>query len=256
MNDLALKWYKILNFPEEFDSEFESNINRDINLCDEKERNLIDMLCRCEALKEEYTKHGIPEDILMDTLSDIVCWSKTCKKLTGKLGLIETFWISKHMDFKLFKLGRLQFTFGQAKINCSKHNLYEGDNILEIHIQEGGPLTPESCIDSIKKAEDFFHRYFPEYDYKCFTCHSWLLNEELKLFLKPDSNILKFQKLYDIVDREESDNAILYIFRWGITKEEVLNYECSNNLQKAIQNHVINGGKLYIATGIVEKNTY
>jgi hypothetical protein len=72
--------------------------------------------------------------------------------------------------------------------------LLPGQPIIEIHIPGGESMDIRACIASLQEASEFFPRYFPDYPFKAFVCHSWLLNNQFQEFLSPESNIIKFQK--------------------------------------------------------------
>ena len=95
-------WYKKLNFPSKYDGEFyraleEIEIPADSKLedydpkCEDGKRNLLAYLYFCEELKRRYEEKGIGEDILMDTLSDLVVWTDVWSELKGELWLGELY---------------------------------------------------------------------------------------------------------------------------------------------------------------------
>ncbi len=223
-------WYKKLNFPQRYDSEFyraleEIEIPADSTLaaydvtCQDGRRNLLSLLYFCQDLKQRYVEKGIGEDILLDTLSDLVVWTDVWSELKGQLWLNELYWLKFHLDMRLFKLGRLQFCLGKAKHDVPTHSLAKGEAVVEVHIQAVGPLNREDCLASIARARDFFAAYYPEHDYKHFTCHSWLMDKKLDEVLSADSNIIRFRDMFDIVHEQPSDAILKYIFKWDTTVE-------------------------------------
>ena len=75
--------------------------------------------------------------------------------------------------------------------------LQPGDPVLDIHIPATGPLTTHECARSIQRAAAFFQRNFPEKaPAKALICTSWILDAQLAQHLKPDSNIVNFQKQF------------------------------------------------------------
>jgi len=69
-----------------------------------------------------------------------------------------------------------------------------GDTILETHIPPGGGMAPERCIESMREAQAFFPRHFPESPFVGFACYSWVLNPELAEFYSPASNMVLWQR--------------------------------------------------------------
>ncbi len=263
VEEIIKKWYNILEFPKEFDNEFKSAVET-IKIADtitidnytssnDGKRNLLSFLYMCETLKEKYKEKNIPEEILIDTLKDIVIWNNIWSDLKGELYLNECSWLSKHLSGKLFKLGRLQFCMATANIDIPDEDVKKSDNVIEIHIPEGKGFTVEECKKSIEIAKYFFEKYFPEFKYKCFICHSWLLDDNLKDILEQSSNILAFQNMFDIKEREESDSIFKYIFNWNTTRRKLSKEIAVSSFALKVKEKGIKGGKFYENTGILKK---
>ena len=122
----------------------------------------------------------LTEKILVDTMTDIVRWTDIWTDLKGELWLGETGWLSRHLSMKLFAIGRLQFCMAPAEHSVEEKGISVGDPIIEIHIPAAGPLKTEDCLASIAAANEFFGKYYPDYKYKAFTCHSWLLDSRIQ----------------------------------------------------------------------------
>ena len=261
--EIIEKWYKALSFPTDYDKEFYSALNN-YNISDsiiienynkeEKngKRNLLSYLFMCENLKEKYKERKISEDILYDTLKDIVIWTNIWSDIKGEIFLGELDWLSRHLSMKLFKLGRLQFCMGKAEYDIRKNGIKKGENIIEIHIPEGEPLDIEECKKSVAQAEEFFERFFPEFEYKGFTCHSWLLDKSLKELLGENSNIIKFQNMFEIVFEEKSDAILKYVFKWDTKRRNVADYTAKTSFSKAVKEAVLSGHEFYESYGILK----
>ena len=256
------KWYNILKFPKKFDYQFKQAL-KDIKISDsikienfkettDGKLNLLSFLYMCEKLKSKYEDKKIPEEILIDTLSDILIWNNIWSDIKDELYLGECAWLKNHLSMKLFKLGRLQFCMGKAECDISHFNISKGDNVLEIHIPAVGPLTMEECERSIEYAKEFFSEYFPEFEYKCFTCHSWLLDKSLSAFLEPTSNILKFQNMFEEIKTEESDAILKYVFTWNINRRKLISENPSSSFAAKVKEHALADGKFYETLGILK----
>ena len=264
MKNTIRKWYSKLGFPQSMDKEFDRaldeikiNDGATVESYNTKEqngkKNLINFLYFCDALKEKYKSKNLPENILLDTLKDIVTWTKTWSDIKGELYLGELEWLKRHLEMKLFKLGRLQFCIAKSEFSIPEKGLQKGDNIIEVHIPEGEPLSTEECIKSLDNARRFFERYFPEYNYSLFTCHSWLLDTSLDEFLVPDSNILKFANLFKIARQDPSDALLGYIFKWGIKRKQLEDCTPTTSLAVKIKSAAENGRIFYEGLGYIGK---
>ena len=94
-------------------------------------RECLTLLERFPWLKDKYNEHGIPDQILRDTMSDLPIWMDACMKRTGQWGISpeETGWLALHFDFKLFKLGRLQFVPAKSSVKAEAYRCLTGDVI-------------------------------------------------------------------------------------------------------------------------------
>ena len=213
------KWYRKLNFPAHYDQEFYRALE-EVSIPSEStfesydlketngKKNLLSYLYFCEALSERYKEKGIPEQILLDTLGDLVIWTNVWSDIKGELYLGELPWLGNHMKMRLFRLGSLEFIARQSTVENQKAGLSEGDPILDIHIPNGAPLSPEKCRASIECAKQFYAKFYPEFEYHHIVTTTWLLDPTLEQFVGPQSNIVNFGKMFTLVDRHETYAAI------------------------------------------------
>ena len=260
----AEKWYLKLGFPNKYNKDFYRALDR-INVSDnvtvesfgegteDGERNLITYLSLCEGVAEKYREAGIPEDILIDTLYDIVRWCESYTAIKGRLYLGEIPWLRRHMSLNLFKLGRLQFAMADSFCDIPKYGIKSGDPVMEVHIPAGEKLSPEECRKSFEMAKEFFAKYFPEHKYEYFTCHSWLLDSVLNEILPENSNILAFKSLFDVVDEEESYAVLRYVFPWNTDESNVKDAVTFSAFSEKVKRHVLSGGVFHESLGVTKK---
>ena len=267
VKNFAEKWYKKLDFPKEYDKTFYELLGsedgfsemkfEDFDLEANKEcyaRNVIWALYFCEEVSVKFKEKGIPDEIMLNTLFDI---KDRIIRSTGELGYLAlkglNTWFVLHLSFKLFKIGSLQYQLRGSEGGAEHLGVSEGENVLAVHIPKGTSLSEEDCLKSFDEANSFFKKYFPEYEYKFFTCHSWLLDKTLNNFLAPDSNIIKFQNLFTYACQTPLDSAITFCFPYGVTRENIKDFTPKTSLQKKLRNHVLDGGLLYYSFGIRRK---
>ena len=258
------KWYKKLNIDSKFNAEFyqalntisidpdtnESNYDVD---CPDGKKNLLAVLYMCEALEAKYKAAGISEEILLDSLWDVVRWLNIWSEVKGEMYMGEVHWVMRIMRFALFKLGRLQYNIVQVPDDFAKFGLTPGDYMIGIHIPPCGPLNFEDCKESIQMAKEFFAKYFPDAHYTHFSCNSWLLDGTLKEFLPPQSNILKFASLFTIVHNEPADDIIRFMFGWDCTKDHPEKWKVTSGFSQRIKDAILSGKTFYLSRGLFEK---
>lgn len=216
------------------------------------------LLCAAEYTYAGYQKHGIPEQYYYDMMVDITRWTENGREEFGVPGFSEIGWARNYITMNLFQLGRLQFQFSKVDLRgkLSRQELESlpipnGSKSLYIHIPKGDPLDRDACLDSIRQAKKFFPQYYPDFDFKGFTTHSWLLDPRLNDLLPASSRILQFQELFDIIhtDNDHSHAAIRFI--WYKSGGDVAAYPEKTSLQRAVRHYLLNGGELGETFGMI-----
>ena len=209
------------------------------------------LLYSVEFTYPKYQKAVISDEIYFETMKDIAVW---CENNNNK-GLKNLPWIKNHLNFELFKLGRLQFQIYKCDNRTLNYDLLPfnfGENLIYVHISQGEKLDYAECVNSLKNAKRFFCEYFPNYDFDYFFCESWLLYGENWQFMNSSSNILQFSTLFDLVYSFDDDRqAIERIF--GKRQLIKSKYQENTALQRSAKRFMQNGGKLGEGIGILFK---
>lgn len=250
MKEIIKKWYNILNFPREYDGAFEKLLSEteltpstvdEYKSANDYKKDLLMSLYFCEATAENAEKQGLPYDVLLDSLSDIVTLTRAYYEERNDIGLYSYGWTVLAHKLYLHKLGRLEFMPSAGK--------------MEVHIPRGEPFDPEACIESFKKSVDFFEKYYPDFEYDTYYTDSWLLDDEtLVQFLNKDSNILHFARFFDKQKKTESDDAIHFVFGYSAERGNLSKYAIKNSFMQKLYDYVMNGGKLYRVYGEIKKD--
>ena len=261
VKELAEKWYKILNFPKEADKDFYNLLNNESGFSEMPfsefdlvennpnfRKNAIWALYFCEELSEKFKQKGISEKIMLDTFASIKSNMLKGFDVTGEIA-VRAFsaWLYLYYNFKLFNIGRLQYELRGASGGAEHLGLPKGEPVLAVHIPVGDKLTVDSCLDSFKSANEFFAEYFPDYNYRYFTCLSWLLDRNLENVLPESSNIIKFGRLFDHAADIKQDDAIVFTFPLGTTRENIKDAEAKTTLHKNLKAYVLSGGVINLA---------
>lgn len=194
----------------------------------------------------EYRARGIDEEIYFDTFSDIRIWCMTCHRVFGEYGIEEFHWLQEHVQLRLFRLGRLQFQPYPVdrEIVVDGRKIFRNQLALNVHIPEGEPLDPQAAAESFAKAAVFFRGIPP-----VAICHSWLLDPALSEILPPESNIIRFQRMFRIYDRDpESREAEYRIF--GRVLADPAGYPEQTSLQRNAKAYLSAGKRLGSGYGI------
>lgn len=262
LEPILRKWYGEMKFPSEYDADFEDYLatvkveeTATPETYEEADgpQNFLTYLYFCEQLQQRYRRRGINETILYDTLGEFYRWTISRSKMAGKLDFNTCWWVNRTMTMRLFRLGRLNFCIGDEEYGVPSYGLKTGDPIIEVHIPREPNLLREDCLASLAQATAFFAEFFPDYKWKAFTCYSWLLDSELKELLSEESNIIRFQSLFDVVLEHEAEETLRYVFGRGVTKDNIAEQECKSSLARKVRERVLDGVAFHESYGIIKQ---
>jgi hypothetical protein len=192
---------------------------------------------------------GVPEELTWHTLSDLGNHVAS-RQMQGRPGF-DPFWFSYHLRGRIYRMGRLQFNVGRATIDSGPDAPFTpGDPVLGIHVPMAGPLSPEAVDDALARGRAFFPRHVSRRHVPIGTCRSWLLDPQLAEFLPDDSNIVRFQRRFALVDgwSMPGDNAVLhYVF--GLPHTDPADLVPNSTLQRAIRDRLLQGRHFVIRRG-------
>ena len=222
------------------------------------DRHLYVWLCLAVLphVRDYHAACGVPDDISWASLAHLGEELGTARLITGISGLDAAWELPRVFRGTGYRLGRLAFERGRPEPDDTHPLLRRGECRLNTHVPgDSGPLDAFSVDDALARAREFFPRHFPE-KVGGFSCHSWLLDDQLAAYLPARSNILAFQRRFGIFnDVERADWApIEHVFHRRFDGPDVpaaLLEEVPQEtvLQRAIVTHLRNGGHWYNRTG-------
>lgn len=176
----------------------------------------------------EYRSRGIPDEIFADTFSDIAVWSGNDRARYGEIGLHNVGWLRKHVSLRIFKIGRLQYEFGRFIAppfggigNFFRALPLTGKRTLNLHIQQGEPLSPAACDSSFESAEEFFATYYPDFCPAAYTICSWVVNPHLADVVGEYANTVRFGRRFTLLGAfPDTDMNARRLFGYGTPREE------------------------------------
>ena len=125
----------------------------------------------------------------------------------------------------------------------------KGDPVLSVHIPSVGVFTKEVCEESYRRAREIFKACYPEFKYKAFHCHSWMLDPQLENFLSETSNVLAFQRKF-IPYAGETEGTEVFNFVFKMTSKVVEEIPEDTSLQRALKKHYCDGKYIYEYEGV------
>lgn len=183
--------------------------------------------------------HGVPEAVSWATLADLGRNLAVDRRMRGEGWPTMQSWLTLHLRGSVYELGRLQHQ--------------RAGTTIDLHIPDSGPLLPEAVDASLDAARAFFPRHFPDEHPTAFSCGSWLLDPQLREYLPESSNIIRFQRRFELDPYEKPEGVhgdvevLRFVFRTLSTPLDQLPRD--NVLQRAIVDHLKAGGHWYWRRG-------
>ncbi len=197
---------------------------------------------------------GIPEDISWASLmlGDAMGAHRGVTGQSG-LGLFDGLWGPplQLRGAQYRRLGRLEYNRGAISFSDGPCGYTIG-----VHIPGGTPLESAACEDSLNVAREFFSRHFPEEPIALFHCSSWLMDPQLAEYLPASSNIVQFQRRFQILPLARGDEESArcervreYIFGGSGNSPDLDELPQDTTLQRAYVAHRRSGRYWHTRTG-------
>lgn len=200
------------------------------------------MLCcmlRCALdARKTYRSLGLSEEIYYDTMGCFSRFVREHRESYGCYGFDRGFWVPRQISCRLFRIGQLEYEL--TSLN--------GNAIISLHIPTDAELRQEVLLPSLRSGLRELHRLFPDTAGLPVYCHSWLLSPLLQGFLPEQSNILRFQQLFDIQqDQKPGTGVLLWVFK--NPRLPVEQYPENTSLQRKLKAYFRQGGSFFDGAG-------
>ena len=198
---------------------------------------LAEMLSAACHTYEAYQRMGIEEDIFIATMRFCTRFIEEHKKKCGEYAFEWAWWFVRQLAMQEFRLGELEYEF----VNGDERRIY-------IHIPSGARMAPEYIQESFAAYKCFLEKYYPEWKDVKRYCNSWMMSPTLGQLLTEGSNVLAFQRLFEIVSVDYESMAVL---DWVYPGEKADFSALSENtsLQRNMKKYLLGGGKVGWAEG-------
>ncbi len=220
---------------------------------------LITSLSAALCTQEKYHEMRINDEIFYETMACLSRFVKEHKESFGVYGYDRQFWSYRQLSQTLYRIGTLEFEMlaheGNDIVLDGETVLKKGGNIISVHIPSDARINSVNCHASYKMAIEFLEKYYPNFEFNLFYCHTWLLSPHLKEVLPESSNILQFQSDYTVCNVDEDDKGYhLWVFKERDIEPK--DFKEDTSLQRNIKKHVLNGGKIGCAECIINKTKF
>lgn len=214
-------------------------------LFEEDKDNVKMLYCQLECARrifDKYQEKHIAKTVYTDTMKCFTRFIEECKKKNGRMFFDRGWWTYRQVSMNIFRIGELEYQFEE----------YEDKNVIAIHIPSDADLSKEAVDASMEQAEIFFRTYYGGYEYKMYSCNSWLLSPSLKPLLSEKSNILSFQKRFNIIQENKEDNEYIEWLFQVPADTAYKNLPAETSLQRKVRELLLHGGTVGSAYGIMQ----
>jgi hypothetical protein len=187
------------------------------------------ILATLPEIRECHRHFGIPDDISTETLAHVGQAMSEYRAQHKEPGIQLTRWNWMRYCGWLYQVGRLTaipyrlrshpeagplFWYDEQEASRRGPGFHKGDTAVSVHIPPTEPLKPDAVDESIRRMSTAFDRVFPGEPPRVATCTSWLLDDQLAEYLPPDSNILAFQRRFELAPgaRDDDNSFLLFVF--------------------------------------------
>jgi hypothetical protein len=185
------------------------------------------LAARLPDVRAKHAALELTDDESWATLRDIF----RAHEVRGEEPFADVEWIERVWSGRIAELGRLQFED-------------VGDGVVSVHIPEAGPLTPALCDTSFARARQIF----PGHDTA--SCRSWLLDPQLADVLPLDSNIVRFQRRFELTGEGEDGNADVLRFVFHTFDPDLDRLTPRTTLECALVDRMRAGGRWRTPRGL------
>jgi hypothetical protein len=216
-----------------------------------------------DEIRECHRALGVADDISWETLSHLGRAAAVYRTAHGEPGIALGFWDWLRYLGWLYQVGRLEVSilslcmhpkeagplFWYDDETAARLNLpfRVGDPAISLHVPANEPLDPYACDASIARMRSGFPGR------RVAVCTSWLLDDQLAEYLPADSNIVSFQRRFELVPGARNDDDFMLRSVFGADRpKEIAALPQRTRLERAIVDHLRAGRHWRLRTGWFE----
>jgi hypothetical protein len=212
-----------------------------------------------------YEALGVPPGLARAALNDVARHAAIHRSVHGLTGMEAAWWVTLCLRGEIVDLGRLQYNrftlgvgpesppwYGDEEAATLGPGFRRGDACLGIHIPGGSPLDSQSVDESLALAARFFETYFPTSHRRLATCLSWLLDPQLAEYLGEGSNIISFQRRFELVPAvwPGDEDVLQFVFRVpDLEHVDLAKLPQRTTMERAAVRHLRDGRHFFVRTG-------
>lgn len=217
-------------------------------------------------LQAYYREHFVPEDVAEATIRALARHGETHRLVHGSTGVDAGWWMMVILRGEILQIGALKFHQVHLDVGTlsprpwldasaqARHGegFRSGDVSLGLHIPARTDLSPGAVDASLERARSVLSVLWPRTTRRLLTCQSWMLDERLVGVLGENSNIVSFQRRFNVIEPYEEDDANVAHFVFGRSPDELAQVRATSRLQRTVLDALESGATWRNRTGWIE----
>jgi hypothetical protein len=217
-------------------------------------------------LQAYYREHLVPDDVAEGTIRALARHGETHRQFHGSTGVDAGWWMMVILRGEILQIGALKFHLVHLDVGTlsprpwldasaqARHGegFRSGDVSLGLHIPARTDLSPGAVDTSLERARSVLSALWPRTTRRLLTCQSWMLDERLVAALGEDSNIVSFQRRFNVIEPYEEDDANVAHFVFGRSPDELAQVRATSRLERTVLDALESGATWRNRTGWIE----
>ncbi|HEY5304268.1 MAG TPA: acyltransferase domain-containing protein [Acidimicrobiales bacterium] len=214
-------------------------------------------------LRELHRSCGVPVDVSDATVEALARHGETHRLKWGTTGVDAGWWMVPILRGEILQVRSLKFHrvhlgvgglaphpwLDAAAMSQRGEGFRVGDLSVGIHIPARTDLSPGALDATFIRAREVLSRVWPTSTRRLATCQSWMMDERLVESLGEESNIVGFQRRFELIAPFEDDVATVVDFVFGSKSSDAAALPATSRLQRVIRDALATGGAWHNRTG-------
>jgi hypothetical protein len=216
-----------------------------------------------EKLHAHHRDHGVPDDVSHATFAALERHGETHRIKFGTTGVDAGWWMMPILRGEMLQVGSLKFHLVHLEVGSlaprpwldatavGEHGegFRPGDLSLGVHIPARIDLTPAVLDATFARAREVLPLVWPSSTRRLATCQSWMLDDRLIAALGEDSNIVRFQRRFELIEPYADDINTVRYFVFGRNSGDVADLRATSRVQRVVLDVLQSGGSWHSRTG-------
>ena len=213
-------------------------------------------------LREYHRVLGVPEDVGEATVRALARHGETHLLKRATIGVDAGWWMLPILRGEILQVQSLKFHLLHLDVGTLAprpwldaqstvaygEGFRSGDLSLGVHIPARIDLSPAALDATFERAREVLSLVWPSSGRRLATCQSWMLDDRLVAALGEDSNIVRFQRRFHLIDPYEDDIDSVAYFVFG-DEGDVRDLRATTRVQRTVLDVLAAGESWHTRTG-------